>query len=345
MLKIFLLMLTAVLAGGREAESRPTLRELGAQRGIYIGAAVFTHHLDNPVHAELLSREFSLLTPEHEAKACVVQPQLGRFDFRNFDRLVAFAEAHDMVVHGHTLLWHQCAPAWLERGPFTREEAIQALRDHIMTVVGRYKGRIAMWDVVNEGIKDNGSGLRDTPWHRWIGDDYIELAFRFAHEADPDALLFYNDYGAENMNPKSDAIYNMVSDFVARGVPIHGVGLQSHFVLGMVDSFGMADNMRRLGELGLQVQITEMDVRFNGEPSESTLRRQASDYRRVMETCLNSSACTAFITWGVSDRYTWLRGSDLGFFKNAAVAPLLFDDDYQPKPAYDALVEALTKAE
>lgn len=317
-----------------------TLRELAEQNNFYIGAAVYTYHLDDPVHREILSREFNMLTPEHEAKHCQVERERGRFDFRNVDRLVAFAEAHNMVIHGHTLVWHSCMPEWIQSGEFSREEAIQILRDYIMTMVGRYKGRIAIWDVVNEAVADSGR-LRDTPWRRLIGDDYIELAFRFAHEADPDALLFYNDYGGEAMTGKSNAIYELVQGLVERGVPIHGVGLQSHFALGGVNSFSIAENIRRLGELGLQVQITEIDIRFEGEPNDAILEDQADDYQGALEACLSSEACTAFVVWGVSDKFSWLRGENLGFFHNPVVEPLLFDDNYQPKPAYFALRETL----
>ncbi|MCI0711709.1 MAG: endo-1,4-beta-xylanase, partial [Chloroflexi bacterium] len=204
----------------------PPLRDLAQANHLYIGAAAWTHHLSDPRHRDLLGGQFNMLVHEHQAKFCMVQEQQGVFDFRDVDRLMAFAEENDMVVRGHTLIWHSCEPAWLSNGNFNREEAIAIMRDHIYTVVGRYKGRIPIWDVVNEAI--DGTTYRDTPLYRMIGEDYIELAFRFAHEADPDALLFYNDYGAEGLNPKSQMIYTMVSDFVERGVPIHGVGLQMH---------------------------------------------------------------------------------------------------------------------
>jgi GH35 family endo-1,4-beta-xylanase len=334
------LLFSTGLTGAQDAPY--TLRDLAGQNDFYVGAAVWTNHLDNPAHAETMAREFNMLTPEHEAKHCQVERQRGQFNFRNVDRLVGFAEEHDMAVHGHTLVWHQCMPGWIETGDFEREEAVQLLRDYIMTMVGRYKGRIPIWDVVNEGIADGG-GLRETPWRRLIGDDYIEMAFRFAHEADPDALLFYNDYGAEGMNAKSNAIYEMASDFIARGVPIHGVGLQAHFELGTVNPDSIARNIQRLGELGLQVQITEMDVRYRGETSESILKQQAAEYQLVMDTCLNSPYCTAFIVWGVSDRFTWLRGANLGFYNNPTVQPLLFNDDYNAKPAYFAVLNSLAR--
>jgi endo-1,4-beta-xylanase len=322
-------------------ESPLSLRELAARNDIQIGAAVYTTHLNDPAHAETLRREFNVLTPENEAKFCELQAQPGQFDFRRLDQLVAFADQHNMEVHGHTLVWHQCLPSWVTNGQYNRDQAIGLLRDHIYTVVGRYQGRIPIWDVVNEGVDDRGAGLRDTPWHAMIGDDYIELAFRFAHKADPSALLFYNDYGAEAMNAKSDAIYAMLSDFVERGVPIHGVGLQAHFTLNTINSASIARNIQRLGELGLQVQITEMDVRYEGDSTADILSQQAGDYRAMLQVCLDSDYCTAFIVWGVTDKFSWLRGENLGFFNNPTVEPLLFDDHYQPKPAYDALLDLL----
>ena len=207
--------------------------------------------------------------------------------------------------------------------------------------MGHYKGRIAYWDVVNEAVADNGSGLRDTPWRQFIGDDYIDLAFQFAHEADPDALLFYNDYGAEDMGRKSDAVYAMVKDMLDRGIPINGVGLQAHSTVGRLNFRAIGNNIQRLGDLGLQVQITEFDDRYPGEADEQTLSQQADDYAQMLQTCLDHNACTAFITWGVSDKYTWLRGRNLGFYKNPTVEPLLFDDNLEPKPAYYALLDVL----
>ena len=199
---------------------------------------------------------------------------------------------------------------------------------------------------MNEAI-DN-TRMRDVAWRRLIGDDYIDFAFQFAHEADPDALLFYNDYGAEGMNPKSDRIYELVSDMVARGVPIHGVGLQTHITIGdtapnaYLSPENLTANLNRLGELGLQVQITEMDVRYAGNTTDDILRRQAADYHRVMDTCLASEYCTAFIAWGVTDQYSWLK--DARYSSNPNVEPLLFDADYQPKPAYYAVLDSLARA-
>jgi endo-1,4-beta-xylanase len=325
-------------------DDTPPLRELAEANGIYIGSAAWTQHLVNPRHAEVMGSEFNLFVHEHQAKFCMIQQQQGLFDFRDVDTLMDFAEENNMVVRGHTLIWHSCEPEWLSNGDFSRDEAIAIMRDHIYTVVGRYKGQIPIWDVVNEAI--DGGTYRNTTLYRMIGEDYIELAFRFAHEADPDALLFYNDYGAEGLNAKSQAIYDMVSDFLARGVPIHGVGLQMHLQLGETEEGNwlaqenLRANMQRIADLGLQVQVTEMDVRHGGVATEEIYRRQAGDYRRVLEVCLDIEACTAFIVWGVSDNFSWIRGWDAG---NPNAEPLLFSETYEPKLAYFAIADLLAR--
>jgi GH35 family endo-1,4-beta-xylanase len=347
MLKSLWLFAAALLLTTRTTsaqESTDTLRGLASELNFYVGAAVGTYNLTDAAFSETLSREFNMLTPENEAKMCSLQARRGVFDFNKLDQLMDFAAQYDMTVRGHTLVWHNCLPDWVANGNYTRDEAIGLLRDYIMTVVGRYKGRIPIWDVVNEAIADNAQ-MRDTPWRHFIGDDYVEMAFRFAHEADPDALLFYNDYNADGINAKSDAIYAMVQDFVARGVPILGVGLQAHVMAGDIKPGGristdsVAQNIARFGELGLQVQITEMDSKYPGETSSFILERQANDYRNLLDACLSNPACTAFVVWGVTDKYSWLRSPR--WYDNPDVQPLLFDDDYAPKPGYFAMLDVL----
>ncbi len=350
-LGLIIVILAAVLASSsvytnaQTPASPTTLRDLAAKLKFHVGAAVAARKLSDPAYADTVSQQFNILTPENEAKFCSIENPQGMFDFRPFDTIVDFAQKNNIVIRGHNLVWHECLPAWVTSSNFTQQEAIQALRDHIYTEVGRYKGRVAMWDVVNEAMSDGGSGLRVTPWRTLIGDNYIELAFRFAHEADPDALLFYNDYNGEGLTAKSDAIYAMVKGLVADGVPINGVGIQMHISINDVapgkrdDPQDIAKNMERLGALGLQVQVTEMDVKFDGKPTDDILKQQAVDYRQIMQTCLDSKFCTAFVVWGVSDKDSWLRQAQRS--NNPDVAPLLFDEKYQPKPAYFALQDLL----
>ncbi len=339
---VALVLLSASVISAQDTPSY-SLRGL-APEGFHIGAAVSIPSLKNDeTYAATLAREFNMVTPENVMKMETIQPQRGTFSFTQGDALVNFAEANGMAVHGHTLVWHNQLPSWFVNGTFSRDEAIQLLRDHIYTVVGHYKGRIAYWDVVNEAVADDGSGLRDAPWRQFIGDDYIDLAFQFAHEADPDAVLFYNDYGAEGMGAKANAVYNMVKDMIDRGIPIGGVGLQAHSIIGTLNFNAIGNNIQRLGDLGLQVQITEFDDRYDGEADADVLRQQAADYHQMLQTCLDHPACTAFVTWGVYDKTSWLRGSNLGFFSNPTVEPLLFDDNFQPKPAYFAMMDVLAR--
>jgi endo-1,4-beta-xylanase len=331
--------------GGAYVATEPPLRALADARGMAVGAAVNPAPLRcTETYGRVLGREFNMVTTENALKFGPVHPEPGRYDFADADLIVDFAEDHAMQVRGHALVWHQQVPVWLdpEAGgtldvtPAQREEV---LREHITTVVGRYAGRIAVWDVVNEAIGEDGSGgLRETLWLAALGPGYIDRAFRWAHEADPDALLFYNDYGAEGMGGKSQQVYDLVADMVARGVPIHGVGLQMHLALGEVpDLAAVRANMTRLGELGLQVHITELDVRLPADPAPALVARQAEIYRTMMEVCLAVDACTAYVTWGFTDRYSWIPS----FYPGMGEA-LIFDAAYRPKPAYTALREALT---
>jgi endo-1,4-beta-xylanase len=264
-----------------------------------------------------------------------VHPEPGRYEWRGADTIVEYAEAHDMLVRGHTLVWHNQLPSWVEEGQWSREELLDVLHDHIHTVVGRYEGRIAAWDVVNEAVDDRGR-LRDTIWLQVIGPEYIELAFRWAHEADPEAELFYNDYSAEAMGAKSDAVYALVEELIAEGVPIHGVGLQMHLQLGRAPSHArVAANLERLAGLGLKTQITEMDVRVR-DTEPHTLERQAEVYGATLRLCLDAPSCTAFVLWGFTDRHSWVPTAFDGWG-----SPLIFDAGYAPKPAYERLREVL----
>ncbi|MEM2306876.1 MAG: endo-1,4-beta-xylanase [Candidatus Bathyarchaeia archaeon] len=320
----------------------PPLRNIAEKCGIYIGAAVERSLLDIPDYAYILKQEFNILTTENALKFGPVHPQPNVYSFGDADYIINFAESNGMRVRGHTLVWHQQLPGWVAQGKYTREEWINILREHIMTVVGRFRGRIYAWDVVNEAIADDGT-LRDTVWLRNIGPEYIEMAFRWAHEADPQALLFYNDYGAEGLNAKSDAIYNLVKGLLEKGVPIHGVGLQMHISLeNPPNPQEVAANIKRLNELGLEVHITEMDVRIRMPAKWEDLIKQAEIYRDILRVCLTADNCKAFVMWGFTDKYSWIPGYFSGYG-----AALIFDEFYAPKPAYyyiaATLIEHLTK--
>jgi endo-1,4-beta-xylanase len=293
------------------------------------------------------------------------EPARGQFDFGPGDQVVAFAEAHQMKVRGHNLLWDHSNPAWLTQERFTPPELRDIMLGDIARVAGHYAGKVFAWDVVNEAFDAHG-GLSHSIWYdrpgiglAGQGTAYIEQAFRCAREADPKALLFYNDYAAEGLNAKSEAIYHMVSDFKRRGVPIDGVGLQMHLSLSLQDAERVSSldaNIKRLAALGLQVHITEMDVGLpldSGEASgqstnpaaklgpsppstSSDATQQADLYGRVAGVCAKNPGCTAFQTWGFTDRYSWIPA----FSQGKRGAALLFDAGYKPKPSYDTVLRA-----
>ena len=316
-----------------------TLRSLAQSRHFYIGTTVDVKALRyEAAYSATLAREFNMVTPEVSMKFSETEPQRDVYTFANADYIVAFAQAHQMQVRGHNLVWHTDLPAWLTNGNFTRAELIAILRDHITTEVTRYREQVNIWDVVNEAVGDDGA-LRDSIWLRGIGPQYIDMAFQWAHEANPQARLFYNDYGGEGLGRKSDAIYALVKGMLSRGVPLDGVGLQMHISL---DSYSNAQdvlaNMRRLAALGLEVQITEMDVKTQDDarPIQAKLAAEAQLYGEMLHTCLSVTSCTAFVMWGFTDAHSWIPA-----YTGHPDYPLIFDAEYRPKPAYFALKNVL----
>jgi len=313
-----------------------TLRAYASRRGKLIGAAVNNGMVREADYAEVLAREYNLLTTENAMKWSLIQPERDRYDWADADELVNFAIAHEIKVRGHVLVWQQQMPDWLKYTDWTREEIVAILKEHITSVVGRYRGRVYAWDVVNEAAIRTGNLV--TPfWVKVLGTDYIDLAFQTAHEADPEALLFYNDYGTEDMGPKSNGVYELVKGMQGRGIPIDGVGMQFHYEVNRLPNLDqVAQNMKRLGDLGLQVHITELDIRIQDPPTQEKLEQQAQNYRDLLNVCLNAPNCTAFIMWGMTDKYSWVPKQNPGYG-----SALIFDLYYQPKPAYQALLDAL----
>jgi endo-1,4-beta-xylanase len=308
-----------------------SLRQLADARGVRIGTAVSPSGLTQPAYSEVLAREFNQVEPENAMKFGPIHPAPETYAFDAADAIVRFAQEHKMAVRGHTLVWHNQNANWIKDAE--KPEAI--LQQHINTVMGHYAGKVYAWDVVNEAFESDGSP-RKSPWS--VIPDYLEKAFRWAHAADPKALLFYNDYSAETINRKSDAIYAMAKDFKARGVPIDGIGLQMHVSLKSVEIDSLKANMKRLTDLGLQVQITELDVKLQDSTPES-LAAQAKVYRDIVGACLANPRCTAIQLWGFTDRYSWIPRSSKGYD-----FALPFDREYQPKPAYQSIVEAFRSA-
>lgn len=317
-----------------------TLRSVADPKNMIIGAAVKTNLLrDDAQYRETVAREFNSITAEYEMKFQFMQPEQGKFDFKASDELMNFANQNDMDLRGHALVWHISNPEWLEKGNWSRQELMNILETHIKTVVRRYKGQIKVWDVVNEAVGDDGK-LRNNIWLDKIGPEYIELAFKWAHEADPNAKLLYNDYRAEEVNQKSNLVYDIVSDLVAKGVPIHGVGFQMHMSEDDPRNFeSVAQNMKRLGDLGLDVEFTEVDVRVKQPATAERLANQADIYQTIVELCAEADNCDSVTLWGVTDRYSWIPD-----FFNGYDDALIFDENYQAKEAYDGLLAGLEGA-
>lgn len=313
-----------------------------------VGAAADYSNLTQSDYSSVLGREYSVLEPENDMKWGAIHPNPpgspNEYNFVPGDGLVTFAQAHAMAVRGHNLAWYIYNPQWLANGNYSAAQLNQILHDHITTVVNHYKGQVYAWDVINEALDDSTGQLRDSIWYNkpgigLSGNGYIAQAFRWAHEADPAALLFYNDYNVEDVNlAKSNAMYTMVQALLAQGVPIDGVGLQMHVTpdQGYISTAGLDANIARFTALGLQVHITELDVRVavnaGGVATAANLQAQAQRYHDIAAVCVKYPGCTLLQTWGFTDKYSWIPSSFAGFG-----AALPFDVVYQPKPAYTSM--------
>jgi endo-1,4-beta-xylanase len=351
-------------APGRRAAPKHTLTPPPPRR-VQQGTAVRLDALRSDArYRDTFLREFDALTPENEMKMQALQPRRGAFDFAAADELVAFARANGKAVRGHALVWGLQIPLWLVDHGFTenlglqtpplrapslgsaandllsaatgwrRDELLSIMRRHIDTVVRHFGDDVAEWDVVNEPLAPDGA-LADNVWRRFIGADYVERALRFAHAANPRARLFINEYGVEGPGAKLDGLVALVRDLRARGVPLHGVGLQSHtHILGYHDEATLRATMRRLAALGVELQITEMDVATSvlDGTEQQRLARQAAAYGAAARACRAVRACTRFTTWGFTDRHSWLGPAEMA---------LPFDAQYRPKPAHGAVRSAL----
>jgi len=335
--------------------SAQTLRQAGAQRALLMGAAADSSEqspdplVTDAMYASTLGTQYSMLEPENNMKWATIHPAQNTYNFGPGDELVTFAQAHGMNVRGHNLCWQVYNPTWINTYATTATPAQMStqFQNHINTVVSHYAGKVFAWDVVNEAISDSQTGtgvvLKDSIWYDQpgiglTGTGYIEQAFRWARAADPNALLFYNDYNIEAPGAKFTALLVMLKDFVARGVPIAGVGIQMHIdTTGYPSSSGFAQNIQAIAALGLQVHITEMDVRIPvnsaGVAAASDLAAQAATYSRILTVCLQNPGCTAFQTWGFTDKHSWIPSSYPGYG-----AALPFDLNYQPKPAVASMI-------
>jgi endo-1,4-beta-xylanase len=331
-----------------------TLREIAAMRGVLMGSAADGAEsggesplVYNPRYSSTLADQYDMLEGENAMKWYIIGAQQGTYDFEYGDALVSFAQAHGMKTRGHNLCWNQQNPAWLST--LSSSELYQTLHDYIFATMGHYKGQVFAWDVVNEAIANNATGvgttMSDSIWYNQpgiglSGTGYVEQAFRWARAADPTAKLFYNDHGTEITGNKSQALLNMLKDFLSRGVPIDGVGLEMHVDTTTNYPATFPATLKAYTDLGLEVHITEMDVRLpvnaDGVASAADLQTQAATYSFIVNTCLQNPRCTAIQTWGFTDEWSWIPKEYPGFG-----AALPFDKNYVPKPAFNSILSAL----
>jgi GH35 family endo-1,4-beta-xylanase len=302
------------------------------------GVAVEPRYLDDSRYVEKLLANFNAISPENAGKWERIHPKQDEYDFEGMDKIVDFSLEHGLDVRGHTLVWHNQNPNWFTSGLWTAYEAKQILLNHIDTVVGRYKGKIKRWDVVNEALADNGD-LRGTYWYYVLEEEYLAMAFEQSHRADPEAILYYNDYGISDCGDKADGAYQLMSKLVEQGVPVHGIGFQGHYeVSNPVDLHCLNDNINRMGALGLEVQITELDIRVNmADFDEIEADKQTKQYRDMMGLLASNSHLNGITIWGLSDAHSWIPS----WFTGQGSA-LLFNDALEEKPVLDSVKGSLT---
>ncbi len=324
--------LTALGGGSNDATaavqaSATTLSGAANISGRYYGVAVAANRLSDSTYSGIVGREFDSVTAENEMKIDALEPNQNQFVYTNADRIVNLALQQGKKVRGHTLAWHSQQPGWMQR--MEGSSLRSAMLNHVTRVATYYRGKIHSWDVVNEAFADGGSGARRDSNLQRTGNDWIEAAFRAARAADPGAKLCYNDYNTDNWShAKTQAVYRMVQDFKSRGVPIDCVGFQAHFNSGNPVPSNYHTTLQNFANLGVDVQITELDIEGSGTS-------QAEQYRGVTQACLAVARCTGITVWGVRDTDSW----------RASGTPLLFDGSGNKKAAYHAVLEALNAAD
>lgn len=330
--------------------------------GAALNAAQFTS--ENELEANIIKQQFDCISPENCLKWESVHPEPGQYDFTLADQYVEFGQKNGMIIIGHNLIWHNQIPQWVFQDghgkPVDRNTLLARMHDHIFTVVGRYKGKIHGWDVVNEALDEDGS-LRQSPWLKILGPDYLVKAYQFAHEADPAAELYYNDYSLENL-PKQKGAISLIKSLRAQGVQVAAIGLQGHYNLTWPAPGAIDETISAFAQLGVKVMITELDINMlpsatrsqsaevslhfaargdlnpytNGLPDQIQ-QQLAQRYSSIFKVFMKDRADLTRVTfWGVTDGDSWLNNWPI---PGRTAYPLLFDRTGQPKPAFNAVIQ------
>ncbi len=370
-MKFILPLIMAVGVLSADAQDTPMSLKDAFKDDFLIGAAINQAQFEgeSPGEARIIETQFNTISPENVLKWESVHPSPGQFTFEDSDQYVSFGQKHHMFIIGHNLVWHNQTPQWVfedtNGSPISRDALIARMRDHIFTVVGRYKGRIGGWDVVNEALNEDGT-LRDSPWRRIIGDDYLVLAYQFAHEADPNAQLYYNDYSLENL-PKRQGALTLIQKLQSRGVKIDGVGLQEHDKMDWPSTNQVDETISAFAQLGVKVMITELDVDLLPAATRSTSaevsmrvarseglnpygkglpdavqQKLAQRYADLFSVFVaHRGQVTRVTLWGVTDADSWLNDWPV---RGRTSYPLLFNRKCEPKPAFAAVIHTASSA-
>ncbi|KAI8812222.1 endo-1,4-beta-xylanase precursor [Cladochytrium replicatum] len=324
----------ATLFAAASSVSGQGLNALAKAKGRYFGFAADVGELQDSGTANLHKTHSGLITPGNQMKWDATEPQQNVFSYSAAEQIVSFAKANNLLVRGHTLVWHSQLPGWVNNGNWNNATLTAAMKNHIANVAGHFKGQLVHWDVVNEIFNEDGS-LRSSPFSRSIGEAFVAIAFQAARAADPNAKLFINDYNLDYTGAKANAVINIVRKLRGQGIPIDGIGSQAHLVVGQISSsFGSV--LQSFANLGVLVALTELDIRTTTPASQSALNQQRTDYKTVVSACLAVANCVGIEAWGITDKYSWIPQT---FSGQGAALP--FDSNYQPKPAYYGITDAL----
>nr|AHL20248.1 GH10 xylanase [Papiliotrema flavescens] len=317
-----------------------SLAALAEQAGkLYFGNAWQSFYFAEPRYEPILDKEFNQYTPENEMKWDVIQPARGVYNWTGADIIIAEAKKTSSYVRGHNFCWDQQTPAYVTNIT-DADELKQVLKEHIDAVLGRYGNDLYAFDVVNEPLNENGT-IKSSVWYDVLGEDYLGIALDYAHQAAPNVKLYINDYNIETVNNKSQAMAALAKRILDNGHHLDGIGFESHFIGGETPT-DIADSMAQFTSLGLDVAITELDVRLpvnnQGIANSTWLDIQSKDYAYVVKTCVDEPKCPGITIWGFDDFHSWIPGVFAGYG-----AATLYDFDYQPKPAFNGVKDALRK--
>ncbi|KAJ3040525.1 hypothetical protein HDV00_010835 [Rhizophlyctis rosea] len=316
-----------------QSVSAQTLKSVAEANGKYFGTIIDTGYLSDSTYTGIATREFDYVTPENSMKWESIEPGNNQFSWNGGDAVVNWATSNGLKVRGHTLVWHSQLPSWVANGSWSKTTLSNVIVNHVKTIVTRYKGKLAQWDVVNEIFNEDGSA-RDSVFSRTFGnlDDFVTLAFNTARAADPDVKLCINDYNLDYSGAKANAMISLVKRLKANGVPIDCIGSQAHLIVGQVSS-SFKSTLQSLCSTAGACALTELDIRTNTPASSSALQQQKTDYQNVVNACATTSTCWGVSVWGITDSRSWIPGV---FSGQGAALP--WDNNYSKKPAYDGAI-------